>query len=250
VAYVDPKVVCAPWITADQLCCEGGGDLVDCDGTTTPLQYKWTDDQLILAASNLLYARTCYRYPGVCTREVWPCLQCSCASCGPCGCGIYRAIELTSDDPILSIVSVEINGVVVPNTSYRLDEHARVVRTDGERWPSCNNLGLTADPVGHDEIRIEYTTGRPIPIELQMACAELVCELKKACNGDPSCKLPAHVRSVTRRGVEMEVYDAVALLSQGLTGNPIIDHALTVYGRCGQARMSDITRNQRHVRTG
>jgi hypothetical protein len=81
-----------------------------------------------------------------------------------------------------------------------------------------------------------------------MACAELVCELKKACNGDASCKLPDHVRSVSRRGVEIEVYDAVQLLAQGLTGNPIIDHALTVYGRCKQSKMFDPTRSHRNIR--
>lgn len=247
-AYADPKVVCAPWITADKLCCEGGGNLVDCDGTSTPLQYEWSDDDLILAASNLLYARTCYRYPGVCTREVWPCL--CCCSCGnhPCGCGAYYAIELTSDFPILSVVSVEVNGVPVNPADYRLDENARIVRTDGERWPECNNLGLTAPIATSDEVRVTYTTGRDIPVELQMACAELVCELKKACNGDPSCKLPSHVRSVTRRGVEMDVYDVTSLLTQGVTGNPIIDHALTVHGRCGSARMADLTRMPRNVR--
>jgi len=245
-AYVDPKVVCAPWITADKLCCEGGSDSVDCDGAATPFVFPWTDDDLIMAASNLLYARTCFRYPGECVREIWPCLSCGC-TCNPCGCGIYDTIELTSDDPILSITEITINGVVVPDTSYRLDEDARIVRTDGVRWPTCNNLGLTADPGPGDELRVTYVTGRPVPISLQMACAELVCELKKACNG-ADCSLPAHVRSVARRGVEIEVYDAVQLLNQGLTGNPIIDHALTVYGRCGQARMFDPTRGAKQVR--
>lgn len=247
-AYVDPKVVCAPWITADKLCCEGSGDLVECDGATTPLTYEWTDDQLILAASNLLFARTCFRYPGVCTRTVWPCLCCSGCGNHPCGCGAYYSINLTSDFPILGVTSITVNGVAVDPSLYRIDENARVVRTDGEEWPTCNNLGLLAPIATGEEIRVQYTTGREVPIELQMACAELVCELKKACNGDPSCALPAHVRSVTRRGVETEVYDAVALLSQGLTGNPIIDHALTVHGNCRQARMFDPTRVPRNVR--
>lgn len=247
-AYIDPKVACAPWITPDRLCCEGGGSRVECDGTTTPLQYEWTDTELIQAASDLLYARTCYRYPGVCTRTIWPCL--CCCSCGnhPCGCGAYYAIELTSDYPILSVVSVEINGVVVNPALYRLDENIRIVRTDGERWPECNNLGITNPPSSADEVKVTYTTGRTIPTMLQIACAELVCELKKACNGDATCSLPTHVKSVTRRGVEININDVIALLLQGVTGNPVIDHALTVYGRCPKASMSDLTRIHRHVR--
>ena len=247
-AYADPKVVCAPWITADKLCCEGSGDLVDCDGTTTPLQYEWSDDDLILAASNLLFARTCFRYPGICTRQVWPCVHCGCMVDHPCHCGPYYAIELAADYPILGVTSVTINGVALDPSRYRLDEDARVVRTDGERWPTCNNLGITEGVGYSEELVIEYTTGRAVPVELQLACAELVCELKKACNGDPNCKLPSHVRNVTRRGVEIEVYDAVQLLAQGLTGNPLIDHALTVHGRCGQARMFDPNRGPRNVR--
>ena len=247
-AYVDPKVACSPWITSDKLCCEGGSDVADCGGETTSLQYVWSDDDLIQAASNLLFARTCFRYPGVCEREVWPCLEaCGCRD-NPCGCGAYYAIDLTSDYPILDVTSVEINGVALDGSLWRLDENARIVRTDGERWPFCNNLGLTASVYTDDEVRVTYTTGRIPPVELQMACAELVCELKKACNGDASCKLPDHVRSVSRRGVEIEVYDAVQLLAQGLTGNPIIDHALTVYGRCKQSKMFDPTRSHRNIR--
>ena len=247
-AYVDPKVACSPWITSDKLCCEGSGDVTDCGGESTPLQYAWSDDDLIQAASNLLFARTCFRYPGACEREVWPCLEgCGCQD-NPCGCGAYYAIDLTSDYPILDVTSVEINGVALDGSLWRLDENARIVRTDGERWPFCNNLGLTASVYTDDEVRVSYTTGRIPPVELQMACAELVCELKKACNGDASCKLPDHVRSVSRRGVEIEVYDAVQLLAQGLTGNPIIDHALTVYGRCKQSKMFDPTRSHRNIR--
>jgi len=71
--------VCAPWIDTDDLCCEGAGpDVVACDGTASPLVYKWTDDDFVLAASNILFARTCFLYPGVCTDTAWPCI---CACC-------------------------------------------------------------------------------------------------------------------------------------------------------------------------
>lgn len=246
--YVDPKVICSPWITTAELCCAGGSSVTDCGGAATPLDFKWTDDQLIEMASNLLFARTCFRYPGICTREVWPCLGCDRCDANPCGCGAYYAIELAADYPILSVTDVTVNGVSMNPALYRLDEDARIVKTDGDPWPSCNNLGIVAGIASSEETIVTYTTGRVPPVELQLACAELVCELKKACNGDASCNLPAHVRSVTRRGVEMEVENVSALLSQGLTGNPLIDHALTVHGRCAQSRMYDPTRDTRRVR--
>lgn len=246
--YADPKVVCSPWITTAELCCAGGSTVTDCGGVPTPLDFKWSDDQLIEMASNLLFARTCFRYPGVCVRQVWPCVDCGRCGNHPCGCGTYDAIELAADFPILSVTDVSINGVTVDPALYRLDENDRIVRIDGDLWPSCNNLGIVAPYGTNDEIVVTYETGRTPPVELQLACAELVCELKKACNGDASCSLPAHVRSVSRRGVDMDVYDVSALLQQGITGNPLIDHALTVHGRCGGASVYDATRDRRRVR--
>jgi hypothetical protein len=252
VAYRDPKTVCgAGWIEPSDLCCEGEAESIDCDGESSSLVFKWTDEQLILAASNLLYARTCYRYPGVCEQVIYPCLDCCSCNRNPCGCGAYYAIELTSDFPILSVESVTINGVELDSSLYRLDENARVVKTDGLPWPTSNNLGLPlSSGSASEEVVVSYATGREPPVELKMACAELVCELKKACNGGNNCALPAHVRSVARRGVDIEVHDVVQLLAQGLTGNPIIDHALTVHGRCRKARMFDALRSTRNVRHG
>lgn len=238
--YRDPRVTCRPWITADALCCAGTQDRTDCDGDTVTPSYPWTDEQLIQAASNLLFARTCYLYPGLCEETIWPCI--GCGGCGhhPCHCGSYNAIELTADYPILEVTNIAINGVTVSSDLWRLDENARIVRTDDEHWPSCNNLGLTAGPIViGDELTVTYIAGREVPVELQMACAELVCQMKKACNGDPSCQLPDHVREVTRRGVRMERDSIFSLLAVGLTGNIIIDHALSVHGNCMRARGFD-----------
>lgn len=237
-AYADPTVACQPWTTPDKLCCEGGGDSVDCDGVAAPLVYQWSEEEVIAAATNLLFKRTCFRYPGLCERTVIPCL----CEDPVCVCGRREhAIELTSDYPIHEVTLVEETTAggwtPVDPAVYRLDEHSRLVRTDGNRWAVCWN-----------EIRVKYVTGRTPPIELQMAAAELACELFKACRGQ-KCSLPSHVRSVTRRGMEMEVWDVVALMASGMTGNPIIDHALSVHGGpCRKASMFDATRSHTAVR--
>ena len=247
-AYEDPRVACQPWIADTDLCCAGADPLTDCNGAPLAPNYPWTDAELIEAASDLLYARTCYIYPGLCTRTVWPCLECGCG-CHPCGCGTYYVIHLTSDYPIQSVDEVRIDGVVMNPADYRLEEGARLVKTDGDRWPPCNNLGLTAGPtVQGAEVEVDYTFGRTPPQALKMAAAELVCELKKACNADASCSLPPHVKNIERRGVEIELHSVISLLEQGLTGNPIIDHALTVYGKCAQMRSFDPLRRALQVR--
>jgi hypothetical protein len=207
--------------------------------------FKWGVPEVIAAATNLLYKRTCFRYPGLCTRTV---IACVCNQ-SPCGCSKRCCnigssgqpeypIDLTSDFPIHSITSIVIKRFGEPDETldpgaYRLDENDRVVRYDGNPWPTC-----------WADILITYTTGRVPPIELEMAAAELADELLKACNGGSDCKLPAHVRSVTRRGVESEVWDVVALMSSGLTGLPMVDHALSVHGGpCRKSVMFDATRS-------
>lgn len=227
--YTDGYQVCSPWTTPDKLCCEGDQTYDDCVDGEQPLTFEWTDEDLILAASNLLYNRTGQRWPGLCEREVWPCLNCTCRR-NPCCGSCYEAIMLQRDFPIQSIDAVEIDGVPLAPADYRLDEHKNLVRTDGLRWPLCNDLGL---PLANQcaEVRVSYTTGRVPPIEGQIAAAELACEMKKACNGESTCKLPDHVRSLSRRGVSMELQDVAQLLQDGMTGNPHVDRFLEVHGR-------------------
>lgn len=248
-AEADATVVCQPWVAADELCCEGGGSVENCDGSSTPLVFPVTDADYALAASNLLFKRTCLRYPGVCEVSYRPCVDCRCNR-SPCGChGGYYTIDLASDYPVIAVTEVLIDGMAVDSGLYRLDDDWRIVRTDGNTWPVCNNLGLPTVG-GCQDIVVSFTTGRTPPIELQLAARELACELKRACNADESCSLPDHVRNITRRGVEFELDDVTSLMEKGLTGNKIIDHALAVYGKCsGPAHFVDPLRVPRGVRS-
>lgn len=232
--YDDPRIPCQPWIDPAELCCSGDPTTTDCDGNVVPLTSIWTDADMISAVSNILFARTCYRYPGLCQKTVWPCNECNCG-CHPCACGTWSALKLPTDYPIHSIDEVKIDGVALAANDYRLDNGKWLVRMDGERWPLCNSFNLPN--TSSSEVTVKYTVGREVPIELKMAASELVCELKKACEGSADCKLPSHVQSITRRGVEMEVYDVAALLVNGMTGIPMVDHALKVHGNCSQQGM-------------
>lgn len=236
------RQVCSPWTTPEKLCCEGGGDTTDCAGDSTPLVYTWTDEDYILAASNILFARTCFQYPGVCEATVWPCIGCRCRP-HPCSCcGTYSAITLPTDFPVIEITSVEEDGVVLNPANYRLERHNVLVRTDGLRWQR-NSFGLPdSDCV---ETVIEYTTGAEPPVELQMAAADLACELKKACNGQ-ECALPDRVTGITRRGIEMDLVDLGDLLKTGATGLAMVDHAISVHGQCSHDNLADPMDIYRH----
>jgi hypothetical protein len=231
--------VCAPWVAPDKLCCEGGGTTDDCVSGTVPLVYEWTDLELIMAASNLLYARTGYRFPGVCSFDVWPCVPGCHSDRHPCAsCVSYNVIELPSDYPVVAITSITENGVPLAATDYRLERGNRVVRLDGLPWQR-NTFGLpSADPNAVETI-VSYDVGAAPPIEGSMAAAALACELKKSCNGN-ECALPANVTSFARRGVAVELTDLAEMLKSGATGIPIVDHFLAVYAAPrGWTTMSD-----------
>lgn len=230
------RQVCSPWTTPDKLCCAGAGTTEDCStGAPVPLQYSWTDEDYILAASNILFARTCFLYPGTCSATVWPCIDCGCTP-HPCACcGTYSAIQLPTSFDVISIVSVTEDGVVLDPSAYRLERGNVLVRMDGNRWQR-NSFGLPGSECV--ETVIEYTAGAEPPAELQMAAAELACELKKACNGG-QCALPERVTQVARRGVSFKMADLEALLSSGSTGLPLVDHALSVHGNCGGPTFGD-----------
>jgi glycine/D-amino acid oxidase-like deaminating enzyme len=61
---------------------------------------------------------------------------------------------------------------------------------------------LPATEPGTWEVTYEY--GLPIPEGGRFAARQLVVEMVKACAGDATCRLPAGVASVTRRGVQVD----------------------------------------------
>lgn len=241
--YSDPRVTCAPWITADDLCCAGADSVDDCaTGDPVALVFPWSDAELIQAASNILFARTCFAYPGVCEVTVWPCHDCRC-SCHPCACGTWSRLNLPTDYPILDVTEVRLDGVAMAAADFRVDRAQWLVRMDGERWPSCNSFALPN--TSSVEIQVDMEIGREPPVELKIAAADLVCEMKKACNDSTECALPPHVRSLVRRGVEIEINDIGDLFKTGLFGIPSVDMAIKMHECHHHGSVYDPTRRPR-----
>lgn len=226
-----PVDICEPWVEPDRLCCPDVEQTSCIDGEPIPSTYVWTDEELIEIASNILFRQTCNLFPGHCQITVRPCAYCGCNR-RHCGCGRYIYVDLQDRYPVISVDEVKVDGLVVPPTSYRVDDFHRLVRTDNECWPSCNDF--TEPTTAVDTFEVTYTAGRRPPPELQMAAAELACELKRACGGN-DCRLPANVTSVQRQGVTLNIDALEAAVTTGQTGLAAVDLAVRHYD-CNRAK--------------
>lgn len=143
-----------------------------------------------------------------------------------CGCGgkLNQTSEISLPGPIDSIVEVLVDGEVVPDDAYRVDNRFFLVRTDGDDWPTCQDLTLDVTEVGTFEVT--YLRGTPVPPAGQLAAAILAEEFAKSTLGR-DCELPQRVQSVTREGVTVAVLDSFEGLERGNTGIWLIDSFVT-----------------------
>lgn len=161
-------------------------------------------------------------YTGVTPFGTWW-LPLSCESCrGSCSCTYLSEVVLPS--PVSSIVSVKMDGTPMVTGAYRLDDNRRLVRTDGHRWPYCNDL--TKDDTQSGTWSVTATYGVDVPQMGQFAVGELACELLKAMSGQ-DCRLPTGTTEVIRQGVTAIVPDIGDYLSRGRTGLYMVDMFLT-----------------------
>lgn len=220
--------LCDSWITE--------ADLVKCGcdtGDLTPLQVN----ELLFAASQIMYQWTGEQYPGSCTVTERPCgCGCGCGllttqwfrmqgnnwgnECctGLCGCTAESSIGLTYG-PVLT-ATVSIYGVNF--TSFSIIPPNLLVRTDGNQWPSCQTYE------GTDGWSVTYTYGADPPVLVKLAAQDLVVDLVAACTGG-DCKLPSNTISVNRRGVSLTL-DA----NQAGKALPRVGMALSTFGRKGR----------------
>lgn len=137
-----------------------------------------------------------------------------CGGCpGSCSCTVLHTVEL----PMMvgAITEVRVDGVVLPETAYRVYDHRTIVRTDGEAWPLCNDLNLDDTEVG--TWSITYVAGTAVPTSGRMALGELARELALACVG-AACKLPSPVQQLVRQGVSLTFLDPNEMFADGKIG--------------------------------
>ncbi|MGW2213193.1 hypothetical protein [Streptomyces sp. NPDC001781] len=146
-----------------------------------------------------------------------------CGGCaGRCSCGLLTGVRLPS--PVDSIASVRVDGAVLDPAAYRLDGGQVLVRTDGARWPRCNDLSRPDTAPGTWSVTARL--GEPVPDSGRLAMGELACEIAKAGSG-VDCRLPAAVTQLVRQGVTISVPDFGQMLFHGKTGLYLVDMFLT-----------------------
>jgi hypothetical protein len=137
--------------------------------------------------------------------------------CGECvtDCSCGPLCEVVLPGPVDSVVEVTLDGVVIDSTSYVVHNHRRLVRTNGECWPTCQHLDRPLTEEG--TFGVTYRQGIPVPAGGRLAAGTYACELLKACQG-LTCRLPKRVTSLTREGVMIGLIDPMDMLDQGRTG--------------------------------
>lgn len=147
------------------------------------------------------------------------------AVCGRCsgGCDCGNADTLRLPAPAQSITQVLIDGVVLPEGSgWTLYDGTLLVRTDGERWPMCQDWTVPVSGTGAWSVTAVY--GWPVPSMGQFAAAELATEIAAGCD-QGECKLPAFTTSVSRQGVTQTFPSWIEVMRAGVigVGLPMVD---------------------------
>ncbi|MDX2643483.1 hypothetical protein PV341_07820 [Streptomyces sp. PA03-1a] len=172
------------------------------------------------------YAGTGGWIPYIGADGMWRNASIACGCKSDCSCGELSEVYLPG--PVYDVTEVNVDGEVLVPEAYRVDAPGRLVRTDGEQWPTCQDM---AEPPGTPgTFTVTYRWGLPLDEAAIAAVSELTCHLMRGCGGAGSCGCKANPRAtrLVRQGFEMEMPDPTLLYADGRTGLPIVDLWLSV----------------------
>lgn len=156
--------------------------------------------------------------------------------CVTLDCGCTGSAEVTLAPPVGRVVEVKIDGAVVPPTAYRVDDGFRLVRTDGEQWPTTQDVVLPDTEVG--TFSVTYVNGYPPDSMAAYAAGVLAYEFARACTGSGKCRLPAGVTSIVRQGVSLQV--VTGSFPDGNTGLREVDAFVALWNPRHMAQESQV----------
>lgn len=151
---------------------------------------------------------------------------CPCASSSDCGCQALSEVILPA--PAGRITSVRVDGITLDRKDYRVDNGNRLVRLDGESWPSSQDLSAPATEPGTFEV--SYYRGSAPNTLTRAAAGVLAAEFLAACEGN-ECRLPWSVTNVSQGGVSYEMQPSD--FPEGKTGIPEVDAVIRIYNPYG-----------------
>lgn len=146
-------------------------------------------------------------------------LRGTCRCNGGCSCASAPSVYL--DSPVGGIIEVKVDGVILPETSYRVDDGNWLVRTDGEGWPSCAGEDFT----------VTYVNSYKVSFLGEIAAGALAAEYLMLIDGDAKCQLPTGITSISRQGVNIEITSG--MFPDGLTGIREVDTYLSMVNPYG-----------------
>lgn len=237
ITFVPAKgLTCTPWATSADA-------LAPCN------TYAADESELDLAmviATDVLFELTRRKFTGVCSDVIRPVAQyrkldqrppawwpvvgglprsrwgwCSCNRTPEYGCASVPQIRLPRGPVVPGSVEVKINGAAF--TDFAVIDRRKLIRTDGDGWPCCQDLRL---PDTEDRTwSVTWDYGVDPPPGGARSAAVLGCELYAAFHPESGCpcNLPKRVTTISRQGVTMAILDPLTLFKDGLTGLPSVD---------------------------
>jgi hypothetical protein len=141
-----------------------------------------------------------------------------------CSCTRVRQVILPGHAG--RVDQVQVDGVVLPQAAYRVDNGNKLVRQDGEDWPVCQDMNLPNGEVG--TFSVTYLDGNPVDGVGSYVAGLLAAEFARACvNAD--CSLPRNVQSVTRQGISMQMTPEEVDFPGGFTGIQTVDNWVRIW---------------------
>lgn len=158
-----------------------------------------------------------------------------------CHCGA-ELCEIELRGPVYDIVSVTVDGAVVPANTYGVHDGRFLTRLnpvpvpdgeDGNCWPSCQDMTLPATQTG--TFAVNYRTGVAVPALGVAAVSALAAHFIRGCNGGCGCGVGTRqtLQSLSRQGVQLEFGDPQTLFDDGRTGIEVVDYFIRQYNPQG-----------------
>lgn len=163
-----------------------------------------------------------------------PCRSCA----GACACTEVCEVRIPAT-PANSVTEVIMNGVVLDETLYRLeDSEWLVLSAEAGCFPSCQDMSVPLGDAGSWGVR--FTQGIEPPTAGKRAAGALACEILKACKNDSSCCLPKRTQSFTRQGISAVMLDPMEFFERNRTGIYEVDLFLIAVNPDGRSRAARI----------
>ena len=150
-------------------------------------------------------------------------------ACDPTGRGAVHLPRRLG--PILRVVGVEVDGLPLDPTTWRLEGDV-LYRSTGGAWPSQD---ITVPLGSPGTWAVTYLAGTPPPAGTAQHVATLAREFFALCGDDPDyeCRLPSDWVTVSREGVTVSRENVAAMITARKTGLPEVDLWLTAHNPHG-----------------